>query len=260
MERSKDEVVVEAEVVEPKVTPEPKEEETPTQEKTFKASEVEELLQTKLNEQYAKLNRKLTASGQEIAKLRKQYSQPLPKHDDMELYDGMLKAARERERDTGTTDPMVPFLTQELTRRKELSRQQEYQAQIAQQEQIISDEHDKLRQKLIDADIDPDDEMFEAVHDAIDISGMKDGKFDKAWSRFDKIMGKVKPVVKVNQSREEELEEELARIKLNKEGKAKGDTGLPTGAVRSFQDIEQAYGAGNVSYKEYIEARNKQGL
>jgi hypothetical protein len=226
----------------------------PEEVKTYSKDEVQELLK----EQYNTLNKKLSAQGAEIARLRKS-----PQADNSEkVIESLIRDKKSRQAESGNEDPEIKVLEQELASRK-------YQQQIRQQRELVEDKRSEYYSKLQEAGLELDDIVTADLDDALDDEiYMGDGSFKRAERQFKKLLKSVpkKEETKVEEKEtpketEEQMRERIERELLEKHGLTKPEKAKPSGSgEREFADVEKDYVEGKVSRKEYEEARKSRGL
>ena len=248
--------------------------ETPTlEETTYKKTEVDTLIKTALEDEYKKFNKSQTRLGEENKKLREQIDRlsQVPKtaspSSDDKVYELLLQDKKRKASELGESDPMISVLEQELSERRQRRTREAYESQMHQQEQRRTNEHEKIRRQIVDAGLDPEDDMFDSVYNSVDIAyaiatgadSFADG-VKKAYTKLERVMSKVKPEsTETKPSRIEELETELKRLKLENEGKLKSDKGIPAGEVLSFQQFEEQYIKGKVLKADYEKRARREG-
>lgn len=89
-----------------------------------------------------------------------------------------------------------------------------------------------------------------------------EGKFQRADIKLAKMEAKVKenPVKEDKAEPRKETDDEIFERIARQKGLLKTDTAVPAGKVSSFEDAEERFSRGEISMKEYSEARNKAGI
>jgi hypothetical protein len=178
----------------------------------------------------------------------------------------MLQMAKNKTDDMGNVvqDPMIPILTAELEKRRNAEAQQQ---RFVYQEQVAAQERSKLEDKILEAGLTPDDEAFDDVWEAYDLSNAVDGKFDRAHRKLDRVLKSAKPTEETKPIKQESeaeirkrIEAEVRKQIMSERGELDVETGQPSGGAQSFRDIELGYNQGKVSKTKYEEARRKAGI
>jgi len=178
--------------------------------------------------------------------------------DDLGFYEKMIQGLKSKPEYTDSPDPAITVLEAELASRKQ---RQEQQKLYQQMDAYATDQRDKIENKIREAGLDPSDERFEDAWEWFDMTYNSDGKFERVAKRVNRILKQVEPKEKeVDKSSDEKLKEKVRKEILMERGELEAETGQPKGSAKSFADIEERFGKGEIDYAEYAEARRKQGI
>ena len=138
--------------------------------------------------------------------------------------------------------------------------QQEQTRQAALQRQATTTEghRQRIRQEIIGAGQDPDDEIFEDVFEAVDLADAWDGKFERADKKLKRVL---KP--KLAEAVKQSDIEERARQLLEKDNLLVTETGSPSAASQSFKQVRDRYiedPDNKVNREAYLKVRAQRGL
>lgn len=181
--------------------------------------------------------------------------------DDSLLLQTIIADMKAKEVEDGEVNPRRVILEQELVNRQQRTETARFEAF---KQGKIAEEESGIKQQIIDAGDDPDDEKFDRTWDAFKLAKV-DGDFSDAHTRVDRILKEVKPEEKKEKGElTDEEKEEIARSYLEKTGKLKSDTGGPsasgkppitrawlkTATVEEYkerqQEIDDAYREGRI--------------
>lgn len=145
--------------------------------------------------------------------------------DDSVLLQTVIDDMKAKEAEDGEVNPRRAILEQELVNRKRRTEVAQFEAY---KQGKIAEEESGIKQQIIDAGEDPDDEQFDRTWDAFKLAKV-DGDFSDAHKRVDRILDKVKPKEKETKGElTDDEKEEIARSYLEKKGSLKSDTGGPS--------------------------------
>ena len=194
-------------------------------------------------ETYKGIQRVVSAKDKEIADLRKQPERPAGTMS-KQIIDLMEGGEFDKARN------LIAVQEQESSR----------QATIQHQATVTEGHRTRIKQEIVDAGRNPNDEIFEDVFDAIDFAEAVDGKFervDRKLARTLKANPKKEP--EPTQSAEEKA---LAWIKENNPSLLKTETGSPSASGQSNEDFQKAFIRGEYRNKldEYEKEARKRGI
>lgn len=235
------------------------EETEPTEEAPL-TPEVESLLakarkegKEEAEETYKGIQRTLARKDDEIKELKERANRPQATGNLNEL---MLQALKSQQSDFSEPNPVIAQMEKALEQEKQ---RVAYQEQIRRQEQIVSQKRDEFERKIteVNPNLDHDDESLDVFWDAFDYARDVSGTagFAKAEKRLNRILQKVTKKSEPNPDKSEEQERE----ELEKAGKLKTETGIPSASGLSFQDFEERYNKGLVPLAQYEERARREG-
>lgn len=176
--------------------------------------------------EYQGIQRIIAKKDQEIEYLRGQTSKP---RTSTPAYKALLDALEAGQDALGEPNPKLTLAKQIIA---EEEKREAQEVVYRQQEAIANKAKDDLANKIKEANLNPEDEMFDDVWDAWDLSNALDGKFERAERKLSRILKNVKPPEK-----KEEDEEEIARKVLEKKGLLKSETGGPSGVSADWEQV-----------------------
>lgn len=190
-------------------------------------AKIEEARETGGRETYSKLNPKISQLTQENASLKRQPTST----SSISAAEAVLTAMEAGQGEYGDNPKIQAakvVIAQEKQRealaQAEATRTSQYNEWVT----YADGEKTKMEQRIKDAGFDPSNDDFDRVWDAWLIGKTSSGQegFDLANTRLERITKKSKP--------EEKSEEEVARAYLEKTGRLKTETGLPSGGVSNI--------------------------
>lgn len=226
---------------------------TPEEELETKLAQAKAEGKAEAEEVYKGIQRTLSKKDTEIQELQKKLSQPSPTGS--KFKETVLADMRARATELGEPNPKIAELETELA----IEKQQDNERR----KDVITQGHrEKFEQKIKDAGLDPDNESFDRVWDAVKIARSVDGKFEEAEARLDRVLAKVKPVKVESETEDKEtkLREEIEREVLEKHGLLKTETGGPSaGGKRTFTEDQIADRDFYEANRDEILLANKEG-
>ncbi len=229
--------------------------------KTYTEGDVKNLVKQSLDEQYNKLNKKLSEQGAEIARLRKQ--PPMPAQDDSFL-NVILSEKKERAKAEGITDPAIAQLEAELSRRKAEAERQRVAL-------ILEDKKAEVYGQLKEAGVDiTDDAVIADVENTMeDEYWMGKGEYKRTERVIKKILKTHKPAKSEEKEvpdkkveTEAQMRERIEREVLEKHGLLKPETANPSsshGRIWTQREIDDMPMAEYKSRKAEMDAAEREG-
>jgi len=186
--------------------------------------------------------------------------------------DGYIKQLEERlsyqpsTPQKGTDDTLLTLLKEQFGDDPRIVRaieEREVANTRAWMESQTAEARSKIMQKIIDAGEDPEDPKYFSVWDATEIAYLKDGKFDRAEKRLERILPKAEKSVEVEP--DETQFEEKYRKWLEVTGRLTSDTAGPSASSSHYADLRDRYvvDPGSLSpaeRTEYLRLRAERGV
>jgi len=222
--------------------------------RTFSQGEVDAFVEAARKAEFDRINPTLSAQGIELKKLREQAA--LPAQRGVSRVDELvLEEMKAREVELGERNPRIAQLEAEIARERQMETIQKQRDAI---EGYTNQWRGKLEDKIRGAGENPTDEKFDRVWDAFEIAYVKDGKFERADERLDRILTKIKPSKPEDETFEKRLDEEKRKW-MEEHGLLTSETGLPSasGSPRTKAEAAKLYTEGKLSDKDYSQWRNK---
>ncbi len=220
--------------------------EIPPQTKTNTQDEVsvlrEQIKQIQANHEkaYKGLQRTLNEKDRKLKELETNFTPNLNQVSN-------LKAAIDVLADESNLEPTrLQKLIQLRAQLAEEERKAHWDAQVHKQQQKSNEEWEKLRQKITDAGLDPEDDALEDVVYAFEVARDATGNFETAHKRLDRVLNKVKKAEeskkteeskKVEEKKPEteaQIRERIEREVLEKHGLLDKEKVAPTGSSRGL--------------------------
>jgi hypothetical protein len=235
----------------------PKEEnpkvETPTEAKELEllTAKMEELKndRDRLEGGYKELQRKYNKNQEDLRKQGDLRSEI----DEVKKLQKMLAAAVVESGTTQDVETATPQRKQELLKQFEVMEKETERKKKEEKESLDRQEY-KEKADLIYARAET---VFKEDPDGLYQirQYLRNGDLDIAEKKISKSEKKETPVVEKKET-DDQIFERIARAK----GLLKAEPALPSGKVRSFSDIETSWSKGEITFKEYQEARIKEGI
>jgi len=186
-------------------------------------------------------------------RIRELETVPTPIEGDDKVLELLVQNMRSKEA-YGETDPLIPQLEAEVRARKD---RQKHETQMRFQQGETNKAWDKINAQITDAGFDPNDERFELVVEAFEDARDFSGKFDRAYTKLDRILSKSKPEKQETETEKDTAEK--ARKDLEEKGLLTTETGGPSAVSESFEDFQKRYMKSEVSRDEYETRARKEG-
>lgn len=178
--------------------------------------------------------------------------------DDLKKYIKILAA---QQAEIGVTkediDGMTPNKQQDYVKRfEDMEQQAETRRKDAEQKSVADDYNKRADDVYARAEKvyeDDADSLFQIRQ------YLRSSDIDLAEKKITQIEKKSEVTVKEKETKQETDDQIFERIAKEK-GLLKTDTVLTSGRSKSFDDVHEAYGKGEIGTKEYMEAREKEGI